>query len=552
MPPGYLTYLWLLLRKVIIEFLVNDMINDNITITLFKYLQHLKIPITKSSISDELEKHPDRNSLLAISEVLEYWDVANEAFKIHEDGLDDIPVPFIVFLDQNDGEFALVNKVDKDFVSLSNDKWNNHKMPRGVFESLFNATVLIAENTEGAGLPDYKQKRKEELINNYKFPFLIVASILLLLLSLNLQPSYLKNITVSVAILTLLKFAGIVVSILLLIQSVDSNDPLISRLCRIGKKSNCNSILSSPASNLIKGISWSEVGFCYFTGTFLLLIFNSTSPAIMCILALFNLLCLPYTFFSIFYQWRIAKAWCPFCVSIQAIFWLEFFALLPVSKSLSHLQLITLADVSTLMICFLLPSLLWAFIKPFALKVKALESVKGELVNFKYKRDLFEYQLSNQAQYKLLDRENSIIVGNSGLETVITMVSNPYCVACKKAHVTLNELIRVKDDVTLQVVFSDGDITTDPERKAVKYFLGLSNIVENMALPINHWYQTKGDKYNSLTSSFPDADLSSVQEMLDNQSNWCDRTNIIATPTIFINGRRLPYGYQVEDLKYLI
>lgn len=528
------------------------MINDNISITLFKYLQYLKIPITKSAISHELEKHPDSNSLLAISEVLEYWNVANEAFKIQEDKLADIPVPFIVFLDQNDGEFALVNEVDKEFVTLSNNRWNKHKMQRTMFESVFNSTVLIAEKSEDAGLQDYEQKRRQELINEYRVPFIITAFVVLLLLSLNLQPSYLKNITVSVAILTLLKSAGIIISILLLIQSIDSNDPLISRLCKIGRKFNCNSILSSPASNLIKGISWSEVGFCYFTGTFLLLIFNSTSPVLMGTLALFNLLCLPYTFFSVFYQWKIAKAWCPFCVSVQAIFWLEFFAFLPVSKSLSHLQLLTMADVSAMVICFLLPSLLWAFVKPFALKTKELESVNSDLVSFKYKRDIFEYQLSNQAQYELLGRENSIIIGNSGFENVITVVSNPYCVACKKAHVLLDELISVKDNVTLQLVFSDWDAVTDPDRKAVKYFLGLSNIVENMSLPIRHWYHAKGDQYKALTGSFPDADLGSAQEILENQRNWCDRTNIVATPTIFINGRRLPYGYQIEDLKYLM
>ena len=528
------------------------MINDNISITLFKYLQYLKIPITKSSIAQELEMHPDGNSLLAISEILDYWNVANEAFKIHEDKLDEIPVPFIVFLDQNDGEFAVVNEIDEEFVTLSNDRWNKYKMQRDMFKSVFNSTILIAEKTEDAGLQDYKQKKREELINKYRVPFVIIVSLLLLLLSLNIQPSYLKNITVPVAILTLLKSAGVIISILLLIQSVDSNDPLISRLCKIGKKSNCNTILSSPAANLIKGISWSEVGFCYFTGTFLLLIFNSTSPAIMCTLALFNLLCLPYTFFSIFYQWKIAKIWCPFCCSIQAIFWLEFFAFLPVPKSLSQLQLITMADVSTLIICFLLPSLVWIFIKPFALKAKELVSVKNDLVTFKYKRDLFEYRLNNQVQYKLLDRKNSIIWGNSSLENVITMVSNPYCKACKEAHTTLDELISVKDNITLQLVFSDGDIVTDPERKAVKYFLGLSNIVEDMALPLKHWYQTKSDKFNALTRSFPGADLTSVQEILENQTNWCDRANVIATPTVFINGRRLPHGYQVEDLKYLI
>ena len=33
---------------------------------------------------------------------------------------------------------------------------------------------------------------------------------------------------------------------------------------------------------------------------------------------------------------------------------------------------------------------------------------------------------------------------------------------------------------------------------------------------------------------------------------WCDDMEIIATPTIFINGYQLPDAYDIEDLQYFL
>ena len=41
-------------------------------------------------------------------------------------------------------------------------------------------------------------------------------------------------------------------------------------------------------------------------------------------------------------------------------------------------------------------------------------------------------------------------------------------------------------------------------------------------------------------------------EALKKQKEWCELTDIDATPTIFINGRKLTEPYQTEDIKYFV
>jgi len=145
--------------------------------------------------------------------------------------------------------------------------------------------------------------------------------------------TYFTNLSWQIILLTLFKTAGLITSILLLIQSIDSNNPLVQVLCQGGGKTDCNAILSSKAAKVPIPIAigieltWSEVGFFYFAGTWLLLLFGGGSPAIWQALALLNFISLPYTVYSIYYQARVAKQWCVLCCTVQALLWLEFFSL---------------------------------------------------------------------------------------------------------------------------------------------------------------------------------------------------------------------------------
>jgi Vitamin K epoxide reductase family len=172
---------------------------------------------------------------------------------------------------------------------------------------------------------DAKLKLRREFVNNLRNLVFIVGLPAVLLFFL-VTHGYSYNLPA--VLLLVFKTVGLVTTVLLLVQHVDAGNPLIRKLCGNNGKRNCNALLSSMAARLSTWLSWAEVGFFYFAGTLLVLLFNSGENAIMQVLVLLNLLCLPYTFYSVYYQWR-AKQWCLFCCIVQALLWLEFAAFLP-------------------------------------------------------------------------------------------------------------------------------------------------------------------------------------------------------------------------------
>ena len=49
-----------------------------------------------------------------------------------------------------------------------------------------------------------------------------------------------------------------------------------------------------------------------------------------------------------------------------------------------------------------------------------------------------------------------------------------------------------------------------------------------------------------------DIENTKVKEAMLYHNEWCQMVNIVATPTIYVNGYELPNWYKVEDLIYFI
>ena len=84
--------------------------NDNATRVLTQLIAELGIPVTRQSISNELEKHPDYGSLLAFNDVLDRWHIPNAAYQLKFDQLADVPLPFIAHLSKR--EFGVISRLD--------------------------------------------------------------------------------------------------------------------------------------------------------------------------------------------------------------------------------------------------------------------------------------------------------------------------------------------------------------------------------------------------------------------------------------------------------
>ena len=126
-------------------------------------------------------------------------------------------------------------------------------------------------------------------------------------------------------LLTLFNCLGLFFSYLLLQKSLGIHTGTSEHVCGILEKGGCDSIMALKVSKLFGVFPWSEVGFGYFgVSLATLLVFPHLRPS----LALCNVCCLPYTFWSIWYQRFRAHHWCTLCVGVQSTLWLLFFCYL--------------------------------------------------------------------------------------------------------------------------------------------------------------------------------------------------------------------------------
>lgn len=522
--------------------------SDNITQVLSLLLTELFIPVTRGSIYEELHKHPDFPSILSMSDVLNGWNVPNASYQLSVEELGQMPIPFIAHFDNG---FVVVNHFGEKEVVVSNEKWKNRQLDIEEFKSLYKGAVLAAKKDEISGETDYALKQKRENINKLRLPFVISTVLILFFIFLILNPSYTSAFNWSILFLTIFKTAGLVTSILLLIQSIDNNNPLIKKLCGGNNKHNCKEILSSKAANVNGLLSWAEVGFFYFSGSWLILLFNSGSTSLIQMLAFLNLVSLPYTFYSIYYQWRVAKVWCLFCCTVQGLLWLEFIVFLPYLTNI--IQSPNLTEWVNLLMGLVIPILIWIFIKPYMLQAQQVQPLKQQLRKFKYNTEIFNNMLNKEVQYRLLTEDNSIMVGNQDAEDIITVVSNPYCESCAKAHQDLEEWLGKRDDIQLQVIFAIDMNERNSSTKVAKHFMAL-NLEQDRGLlrrALDDWY---GQKHNfeRWLNKYPLKEDIINLEVLEKQSEWCKMAEITATPTVFINGRKFPLTYDIEDIRYFI
>lgn len=521
----------------------------NADASVIKLLKYLSVNIKDEVIINELEKHPEYPSLLALSDVLTSLKIENSALNVTYDRVISIPGPFIAHTNINGGDFVVVNKIEKDNVYLSNHKWNKHKVSVAAFKGMFSGIVLMAKPSSAFTPP----KGLIKTLRVIKIPLITASLLLVLSLVMYYHTTYFQTANWRVLLLTLFKSIGLITSILLLVQSMDSNNPLIQRLCKSGSKTNCNNILSSKAATVFEGLSWSEVGFFYFTGTWLMLLFGGSANAVWQALVLLNLLSLPYTIYSIYYQACVAKQWCILCCTVQALLWLEFIALIFTINKI-HFSFDSAGAYSTVIVCMLLPVILWVLIKPFFLEQKQMQPLKEQLRKFKYNIGMLNTVLNEQPKYAQPDEEWSIVLGNREANNIITMITSPYCPPCSKTHMLLDELLKQNENVQARIVFISGNTEGDISTMVNRHLMALNELPDKAKLKqaLHDWYQQKQKNYEAWAEAYPVGLIEGDFHKLDKHRNWCMVAEINATPTLLLNGHRLPNLYLLPDLKYML
>ncbi|AQG78831.1 vitamin K epoxide reductase family protein [Spirosoma montaniterrae] len=519
---------------------------DNPTATLYALLRSLRVRVTQQTVQNALQSHPDYPSMLALSECLTDWQVDNAALQLNTtEQLRELPLPFVAHQRKQGGEYALVTALTGNQISYTDSEHGRVSQSLTEFEKHWSGVVLLAEATDQSGEADYVENRKRERLNNLRGPAVLTGALLVLLF---VMLSVAKQLTATDWLLLLTKATGLFVSILLITKLLGGKNALTERLCQLNAKTNCDDVLNSPGAKLWGWLSWADVGLVYFAGGLLAVLLTGYLPALRPLLLGLSLLALPYTIYSIYYQARVVRQWCTLCLLVQVVLFIEGgLAIGQQPAPPGNWQAYAL-----LFIAFALPALGWLVLKPLLDNARQTQREHNELLRLKRDPALFQALLMQQPQMPPLPPDlHPIVLGNPNAEHTITMVTNPFCGPCAKAHEELEWLLAANASVKLNILFACGQ-DDSPARRVSKSLLALSQNTSS-GTHVTDWYQNgRKDAGAWLKANSHQTANAWLSEQADHHYIWCEHANIDQTPTLYVDGYQLPDAYYIKDLRWLI
>ncbi len=530
----------------------------------------LHVDVTQKSIQNEVEKHPNFPSLLSISDVLARYGVSNISVQVESAKLPEAPVPFITQIEGKESGtayFTVVTEINSSLIHFLDPE-----LQKGVVTELkcfldrWTNIILIAEPGENAGERNYRQIEKQEQQQKLRVNIMTLWLPVMVLLAGLFAVIKSGEAAVLPFFFAVCNLLGSGASSLLLWYELDQHNPVLAKFCGSGEdKINCNAILSSKASK-IWGISWSAVGFTYFTGGLLLqMIIGIMNYQILFILSWISLLASPYVIYSIVYQWRIAKHWCSLCLFVQLLLSLQLIVSLTGQwQSMIAVTTIHAGTLLQLVTAFSFPFMLILIVFGTLRQLKEKEDAHLQLQRVKHNPVVFESLLEKQQRLTNSSSGLGICIGATDAPYKIIKVCNPYCSPCAKAHTSIEEILDRNPEVQLQIIFTATDDQSDYRGLPVKHLMAIhehdSEEITRKAL--NDWYVPDQKDYNAFAALYQrDTDLQQQDRKLAAMADWCGRTGITHTPTFFISipqhGKgndhyyKLPELYTSEDLKYL-
>lgn len=510
------------------------------------WLSSLNIPVSRTYLHEQLLSHPEYPSLLSITDTLSDLGIENSAYMVEKDKLREIPIPFLAWLPLLDGEFIVVENVDALL----------KKYPD--FYTLWEGVAVVAEKSGQLLNKANDQARIKEIQNRKLTIAVIIGIILFSLLSL------LNNFSATIFLFLLVSLAGIAISILIVQRELGYSNSFTDKLCGAGPKTNCKAILHSKGSKLLNWLDWADVGIIYFSAQWLLLIialFTNSNPLFATILPIIAAAAVPFTFFSVYYQWNVKK-WCPLCLIIVSIVWIQFLLLLPALLKIESM-VIGISQLLFAAFVFFLASAGWlAFMKPLLKMLQEAREKALSFSRFKKSPEMFMAVLEKQRTVDITPFKDDLQLGNPGAPLQLMFACNPYCEPCAKAHEVLHNLIeKYNDKIGLTVRFMVGENSmNDDKAKAVKYLLKQvllqpENIPEHQKAAftrqlMHDWFEHMD--MGKFTKQYPLVAGINAANLLQHHAAWTIQNNIESTPTIFINGFQLLKPFSAVDLPEIL
>lgn len=421
-------------------------------------LDYYMTKYTRRHLLDLLESHSDYPSLLAVKDTLEHYGVQSAAIRKQDYNYSDFEVPFICSIQQSDwshSNFTVVSYTDESVIRYLDPKsYKEKEVSHAEFNNLDKEIILLLDGEQAKDERAYTSNRQKErnadLISFLPLSLMVLAFLSSAIYIFNYYP--LETIWFSLFFL-LTSTVGVGISSLLIWHEIDSHNPFLKEVCGgQGRKMNCDAVLTSEGAQFL-GLSWSLWGFAYFASFFLSLVLLTPQYGVLSVWQLLSLLATPYILYSIYYQWRIVKQWCPLCLSIQAILMINSLAYL-ILYWRGELFLIDVYTWGRVLMIGLGALIVGHYAIPVIKQSRESKSYERKWKRMRYNPDIFKYLLHQSSAINVNYDDLGIVVGNLEASNEIIKVCNPYCGPCSKAHPELEKIITRNADVRLRIIFT--------------------------------------------------------------------------------------------------
>lgn len=506
-----------------------------------RFLQALDVPHTVAYSDRYYREYPYKNSLYGLSRMLLDYGVDNLALRLERDEseLSELEAPFIAFANN---EFVLVEELSSAHVVYC---WRGKSIKLTVddFLKTWSGVVLLAEKTGRSKEPQYREHLKAEWFDKGEKTALFVILLSLLFVSFFVDR---PQSSVYLAFSSILNQAGLYVSWLLLLKQIGIQTEFGDKVCSLWKKSSCNDVLSTPAAKLFGIIGLSEIGMSYFISN--LLVLHCADP-LTGYYAWISIMTLPFTVWSFCYQKFKIRIWCPLCLVVLGILWMNFLV--------NFLHGIPMVDITGLNLLFagslyLLPLLAINLLCRIFYGNSKMEDAQYKLNSLIANKDVFNALLQKSEKYLVDKSVSSVCWGNKEASDMITVITNPHCDPCAALHRKLERFLeRGGDRFCIQYVFTSFNEELSISAKFLIWAYAKNEEAVFLAI-LDRWY--KEGKYRR-ESFFQEYGLELDRQVEDEYARHYDfamKNKIRSTPTILFNGYKKPEEYMLEDLLYIV
>ena len=468
--------------------------------------------------------------------------IENSVAEIPIESITQLKDPFIGSVrNNNQNGYVLAHVVSnkKIIVDTGNDKPITVALKE--FTDRWNGVIIVID----------KIKAQNFKVNSTKpIPFILLFIVFGLFLLVNIS-----NLTIFSCSHFLLSIVGFIISNFIIIQEFGFKSSFVSKVCNLNATTSCSTVFASKTGKINQNIGLSDLCILYFFGQ---LVFGFVSGSIgansYSLVFTVSLLCLPITIYSIYTQKFIVKKWCPLCLGIVAVLWLQaFVAAIYFIKTASPFS-INIIPALAYFFTVLITICIWFLVKSLLINAAKFKKVNIDALSFRRNYNLFIPFYANQEVHDMeISGLKEFSVGNSNAPIKIMAILSPDCSICSYTNEVLNRLIKKNpNDICIyyRLLANPNQLENDKTKAAV-YLLSQFLLNYQPADTLTKWYSKSSSE--QLPKNFTISEKHNTElSILRVYEQWCKQNGILYTPAVFINGKLFPIYYDKADIQYFI